>query len=759
MLWDANTGKLLKILSGPTNFINAVSFSADGTHLASAGADSLILLWDVETGKLAQTLRGHAGEVNTVAFSPDNKSLASGGADSQVILWDLATGSQIQAFAGHQAPVRSVAFRRDGRTLVSAGEDTKVLVWNTATRKLDKQLAGTGSIISALVFGPDGNLTMGSEDDQITKWNTGNGQKIQTISVPVQPQSNNAEGILEFPFNGSSQSVADSTEHNANPTSKKSTNFELSQVMGRFLDWLIPSAEAAIPAPPGGPILVVTSTCSTCGLYNQYYAEILRTEGFNEFATADISTVTASLLASYDVVILASTPLTSSQAGVFTTWVNSGGNLIAIRPDPQLASLLGLTVRGTTLSNAYLLVNTSQAPGVGIVNQPIQFHGAADRYSLSGATSLATLYSNATTATANPALTLQNVGANGGQAAAFTYDLATSIVYMRQGNPAWAAQERDGLTPIRSDDKFYGNATGDPQPDWVDLNNEVAVPQADEQQRLLANLIIQMDLDKKPLPRFWYFPNSKPVPTITKAVVIMTGDDHANGGTGPRFDQFTAMSPAGCNVANWECVRGTSYIFVEPANLTNAQAAAYTAAGFEVGLHVNTNCLDFNLTTGDPQNLETLYVQQLADFQAAYPGIPAPITQRHHCIAWSDWITGAQTELNHGIRLDTSYYFWPPGWVNDRPGNFTGSAMPMRFADLSGNLIDVYQAVSQMTDESGQTYPDTVVTLLGRALGSKATTAPTLSTHIPTSPRRSRRRIPSTRRSPSVYQSSPAFRC
>ena len=232
------------------------------------------------------------------------------------------------------------------------------------------------------------------------------------------------------------------------------------------------------------------------------------------------------------------------------------------------------------------------------------------------------------------------------------------------------------------------------------------MPQADEQQRLLANLITQMNLAKKPLPRFWYFPRGE------KAVVIMTGDDHGNGGTGPRFDQFTALSPAGCNVANWECVRGTSYIFTGTP-LTNTKAATYNAAGFEVGLHINTNCDDFT-----PSELESFYADQIAAFRAKYTSIPAPITQRHHCIAWSDWVTGAQTELNHGIRLDTSYYFWPPGWVGNQPGNFTGSAMPMRFADLSGNLVDVYQAVSQMTDESGQSYPFTVNTLLGRAIGS-----------------------------------------
>ena len=45
--------------------------------------------------------------------------------------------------------------------------------------------------------------------------------------------------------------------------------------------------------------------------------------------------------------------------------------------------------------------------------------------------------------------------------------------------------------------------------------------------------------------------------------------------------------------------------------------------------------------------------------------------------------------------------------------------MPMRFARLDGTIIDVYQAATQMTDESGQSYPFTVDTLLDRALGAE----------------------------------------
>ena len=56
-----------------------------------------------------------------------------------------------------------------------------------------------------------------------------------------------------------------------------------------------------------------------------------------------------------------------------------------------------------TLANAYLKVDGSRAPGAGIVTDTIQFHGTADRYGLNGATSVATLFSDATTATASPA--------------------------------------------------------------------------------------------------------------------------------------------------------------------------------------------------------------------------------------------------------------------------------------------------------------------------------------------------------------------
>jgi hypothetical protein len=385
-----------------------------------------------------------------------------------------------------------------------------------------------------------------------------------------------------------------------------------------------------------------------------------------------------------------------------------------MHPDKKLAGLLGLADQSATMANAYLLVNTSSGPGVGIVNQTIQYHGSADLYRLGTASNIATLYSNATTSTSYPAVSLNSTGMSGGQAAAFVYDLARSIVYTRQGNPAWAGQARDGLSPNRSDDLFYGAASFDNQPDWVDMN-KVAIPQADEQQRLLANLIIKMNINKKPLPRFWYLPRN------LAAAVVMTGDDHGDlylgGATAARFDQFIAASPQGCVVDNWECVRGTAYLIapvIAGNPLTNTQAATYISRGFEIGVHVDSNpdCTDWT-----PALLDTAYTSELNSFASTYTSVPASATHRMHCVSWSDYDSQPKTEFGHGIRLDTTYYYYPPAWANDRPGLFTGSGMPMRFADINGNILDIYQATTQMTDESGQTYPYTIDTLLDNATG------------------------------------------
>ena len=87
-----------------------------------------------------------------------------------------------------------------------------------------------------------------------------------------------------------------------------------------------------------------------------------------------------------------------------------------------------------------------------------------------------------------------------------------------------------------------------------------------------------------------------------------------------------SASPQGCSVADWECVRGTAYMYRD-APLTDAQAAADAAQGFEVGVHVNTICAN-----NTPTELENFYTAQISQFNTSFPSMACIPAQPLHCL-------------------------------------------------------------------------------------------------------------------------------
>ena len=107
-----------------------MSFSSDGKTLASGSRDNTIKLWNVETGKEIRTLSGHNEGVTSVSFSSDGKTLASGSEDKTIKLWNVETGKEIRSLSGHNSSVLSVSFSSDGKTLASGSDDKTIKLWN-----------------------------------------------------------------------------------------------------------------------------------------------------------------------------------------------------------------------------------------------------------------------------------------------------------------------------------------------------------------------------------------------------------------------------------------------------------------------------------------------------------------------------------------------------------------------------------------------------------------------------------------------------
>ena len=438
---------------------------------------------------------------------------------------------------------------------------------------------------------------------------------------------------------------------------------------------------------PGGPILVIADATNLTNPFGRYYAEILRAEGFNAYYVMDISNVTANTLTDYDVVLLGEMSLSAGQITMFDDWVASGGNLIAFRPDKSLAALYGLTDAGGTTSEGYLAVDTGTSVGQGVVADTMQYHGAADHYDLSGAISLATLYNSATTPTSYPAVVRTVRGS--GQVLIFTFDLARSIVLMRQGNPAWAGQEGDGVTGIRASDMFVGR---DGAPNWIDTT-KLLIPQADEQMHVLSHAIEQLNASRQPLPRLWYFPEGG------KGALIMTGNSEGCSG-----------SCVGLPMQDVNNHGGTYTAYLLGTQPTLAEVNGWLANGNGVAPHYDDTAEASNPTYA---NMNAVYDTMTQNHINAY-GV-APRTVRNHWIVWTGWSEQAEIEVAHGIGLDANYYHWG-SWLG-APGYFTGSGLPLRFADENGQILDIFQSTTQLPDETwGQAIDDTFITLIDRSI-------------------------------------------
>jgi len=84
--------ELLRRIRMPSK-VNAVTFSAGGSLLATAGDDGNVLLWEPNQGQLLRTCRGHTKAVTSIAFSPGGSLMASGSHDTTVIIWDPRNGT------------------------------------------------------------------------------------------------------------------------------------------------------------------------------------------------------------------------------------------------------------------------------------------------------------------------------------------------------------------------------------------------------------------------------------------------------------------------------------------------------------------------------------------------------------------------------------------------------------------------------------------------------------------------------------------
>ena len=175
-VWDLEHGQVVDELRGHAQTIECLTFSPDGSLLASGSHDGLILLWNMDSsghGELRGTLRGHSHIVRAVAFHPNGQLLASGSADGTVRLWSVSTGEMRQLLAGHGHEIIGLAFDPDSRVLATVSADRGIRLWEVETGRPLNSLTGYMNAVLVMHYRPDGRqLASASGDGRIHLWDT-----------------------------------------------------------------------------------------------------------------------------------------------------------------------------------------------------------------------------------------------------------------------------------------------------------------------------------------------------------------------------------------------------------------------------------------------------------------------------------------------------------------------------------------------------------------------------------------------------------
>jgi WD40 repeat protein len=132
--WNARTGDPLLVVRTEPEAIRDARISPDDRFIASTTKSGAVELWDREHGR-AQPLRNDHGVINELAWSEDGSRLAAATADGMLIEWNATDGTEVFETRAHDGKqVLVVTYADNG--IITIGGDQVRRVWDLSGHEL-----------------------------------------------------------------------------------------------------------------------------------------------------------------------------------------------------------------------------------------------------------------------------------------------------------------------------------------------------------------------------------------------------------------------------------------------------------------------------------------------------------------------------------------------------------------------------------------------------------------------------------------------
>jgi WD40 repeat protein len=185
LFWNVADGSLAKsIADAHSDAVYDLAFSPDGTRLATVAADKFAKVWDASSGKIVKVFEGHTHHVLGVSWSRTGRSLATAGGDNVVKVWNLTTGQQQRSIGGFPKQVTAIRhLGYDARFAVTTGGNQLRIVREDGNN--ERNFEGLAGFVYALAASADGQLlAAGGMDGVLRVWRSQAGQAIASFDPP-----------------------------------------------------------------------------------------------------------------------------------------------------------------------------------------------------------------------------------------------------------------------------------------------------------------------------------------------------------------------------------------------------------------------------------------------------------------------------------------------------------------------------------------------------------------------------------------------
>lgn len=190
-LWNANNGTIqeLTTLADENAHVSAVSWVADGQHLAVGTSEADVQLWDVEHLKQVRNMKGHTARVGSLSWN--NYILSSGARSGNIHNHDVRVARHHQStFSGHEQEVCGLKWSPDGSILASGGNDNKLNLWELGSTSTKFTLTHHTAAVKALAWCPWQSSLLasggGTADRTIRFWNCNTGACVNSVDTKSQ---------------------------------------------------------------------------------------------------------------------------------------------------------------------------------------------------------------------------------------------------------------------------------------------------------------------------------------------------------------------------------------------------------------------------------------------------------------------------------------------------------------------------------------------------------------------------------------------